>query len=107
MHDLIFAVAFVAMVTTPAMVAAIGGRKEYNPEPAAPSIRSALPTRSMDVRPGMRAATVRPTATSVRVATTIRPYSATIRKTAGLHPGLVTVDGPTLPMHNARGMSGR
>ncbi len=31
MHDLIFAVAFVAMVTTPAMVAAIGGRKEYNP----------------------------------------------------------------------------
>ena len=107
MHDLIFAVAFFAMVTTPAMVAAIGGRKEYNPEPLGPSIRSAVPTRSMDVRPGMRAASVLPTATNVRVATTIRPYSATIRKTAALNSRMILVDGPTLPMRNARGMSGR
>lgn len=106
MHDLIFAVAFVAMVTTPAMVAAIGGRKEYNPEPAAPSIRTAVAHRAMNVRPVERASMQR-TPTNVRVSTTIRPYSATIRRAAPVNRRLVFADGPTLPMHNARGMAGR
>jgi hypothetical protein len=106
MHDLIFAVAFVAMVTTPAMVAAIGGRKEYNPVPSSPSIRPAVAIRAMNVRPGARALNVRPAIPNVRVSTTVR--RRTVRRVpAPANRRLVMVDGPTLPMHNARGMAGR
>jgi hypothetical protein len=87
MHDLIFAVAFVAMVATPAMVAAIGGRKEYNPGSEAPSLR---PTTAIKVNP---------------VAPVARPRS--VRKIVTANHPLVMCDGPTLPMHNARGMANR
>ncbi|HEX4311251.1 MAG TPA: hypothetical protein VHZ25_14555 [Acidobacteriaceae bacterium] len=87
MHDLIFAVAFVAMVATPAMVAAIGGRKEYNPGPELPALR---PGTAMTVRPP---------------APPVHPRSK--QKAAPVEHRLVTSDGPTLPMHNARGMAGR
>jgi acetaldehyde dehydrogenase (acetylating) len=89
MHDLIFAVAFVAMVATPAMVAAIGGRKEYNPGPEAPSL-PLRPTTAIKVNP------VTPVA---------RPRA--MRKIVPADHPLVTCDGPTLPMHNARGMANR
>ncbi len=87
MHDLIYAVAFIAMVATPAMVAAIGGRKEYNPGPEAPSLR---PTTTLKVRPA---------APAVR--------SRAIQRIASADHPLVIHDGPTLPMHNARGMANR
>ncbi len=66
MHDLIFAFAFIAMVATPAMVAAIGGRKEYNPDPethpvlpirsdrSPPPHRSALPPRILHRKEALR-----------------------------------------------------
>jgi hypothetical protein len=100
MHDLIFAVAFVAMVASPAMVAAIGGRKEYNPGPELPQIRStrAIPTKAIQAKtiPGI----------------SVRPFHPTVptRTTRGMTTAsrrLVLTDGPTLPMHNARGMAGR
>lgn len=87
MHDLIFAVAFVAMVASPAMVAAIGGRKDFEPGPRVSSHRH--PT-SIEVRP---------------VAPPVRPRSATRAATPSRRHTLV--DGPTLPMHNARGMANR
>ena len=90
MHDLIFAVAFVAMVAIPAMVAAIGGRKEFDPGPAAPTIgpRTALPSISLSP-----------------FTPTVRPR--TIRRVVTEHRRYVVTDGPTLPMHNARGMANR
>jgi hypothetical protein len=87
MHDLIFAVAFIAMVASPAMVAAIGGRKEYNPNPEAPSLS---PPASMTVRPP---------------APPVRPRS--MERAARVQPRFTTSDGPTLPMRSARGMSNR
>ena len=90
MHDMIFAVAFVAMVATPAMVAAIGGRKEYNPSPESPTFRH---TAAMTVRPPAPPAPI------------VHPRSK--QKLAPVEHRLVTSDGPTLPMHNARGMANR
>lgn len=90
MHDLIFAVAFVAMLATPAMVAAIGGRKEFDPGPVVPALRTRV------VHPSVRVQPFTPT---------IRPR--TVRRTYPEHRRFVLVDGPTLPLHNARGMAGR
>jgi hypothetical protein len=88
MHDLIFAVAFIAMVASPAMVAAIGGRKEYNPGPEATSEH---PAASMTVRPP---------------APPVRPRSMQ-KVVAPVQHRFATSDGPTLPMRNARGMANR
>ncbi len=94
MHDVIFAVAFVAMIASPAMVASIGGRKEDNPGyhagPATPPIRRANPMPGISVRP---------------VPPAVRPRAA--RKAVPVARRFVVMDGPTLPMHNARGMAGR
>jgi hypothetical protein len=90
MHDLIFAVAFVAMVATPAMVAAIGGRKDFDPGPAAPALRSRTTVTGMNVRP---------------FTPTVRPRSA--GRVVREQRRFVILDGPTLPMHNARGMANR
>jgi hypothetical protein len=90
MHDLIFAVAFVAMVATPAMVAAIGGRKEFDPGPAAPPIRTRTAVPPVRVQPFTSKVHPR---TPQRLVTERRPC--------------VITDGPTLPMRNARGMSNR
>jgi hypothetical protein len=87
MHDLIFAVAFIAMVASPAMVAAIGGRKEHNPNPEMPSLN---PADSIAVRPP---------------APPVRPRS--MEKAATVRPRFATSDGPTLPMRNVRGMANR
>ena len=83
MHDLIFAVAFVAMIASPAMVAAFGGRKDNSP---GPEVRSTRPSAAMKVRPASR------------------PRS--IHKIAAEGP-MVFTDGTTLPVHNARGMANR
>ena len=96
MHDLIFAVAFVAMVATPAMVAAIGGRKEYTPGSRpdsetgseAPSFHAWPP---VNIRPATPPARPRP----------IQNFVVTANHQ------FVTAVGPTLPMHNARGMANR
>jgi hypothetical protein len=88
MHDLIFAVAFIAMVASPAMVAAIGGRKEYNPSPEAASLDPAV---SMTVRPP---------------APPVRPRSME-KVVVPVQHRFATSDGPTLPMRNIRGMSNR
>ena len=90
MHDLIFAVAFVAMVATPAMVASIGGRKEFDPGPAAPAIRPPSAPPSISVQPFAPAVRPRPT-----------------RRAVTQSQRHVLSDGPTLPMHNARGMANR
>ncbi len=87
MHDLIYAVAFIAMVATPAMVAAIGGRKEYNPGPEAPSLHPPTALKARHAAPAIR--------------------SRAIKKIASADHPLVVHDGPTLPMHNARGMANR
>lgn len=91
MTDLVFAVAFVAMVATPAMVATLGGRKEYNPRPG------------VDHEPEIEAAhsVTPPKRPSMRV---IRPHS--VHKSAG-DSGIIIADDFTLPMHNGRGMSNR
>jgi hypothetical protein len=92
MPDLIFAVAFIAMVAAPAMVATLGGRKEYNPGPAAD------PDQEPDTYPAVRP----PKRPGERV---IRPFSA--QKSTLQNHGLIISDDATLPMHNGRGMSNR
>lgn len=95
MHDLIYAVAFVAMIASPAMVAALGGRKEYNPGPDAPSL------------PPVTSVKLSPAPPVVRQRATPPPINRrAIRKVVAEHH-LVPHDGPTLPMHNARGMANR
>jgi hypothetical protein len=92
MTDLIFAVAFVAMVATPAMVATLGGRKEYNPGPGKDADPDTEPETLHPIppkRPSMRA--VRPHATHRSVADS----------------GIMVADDFTLPMHNGRGMANR
>ncbi|MFZ0270586.1 MAG: hypothetical protein WB524_18140 [Acidobacteriaceae bacterium] len=83
MHDLIFAVAFVAMIASPAMVAAFGGRKDNSP---GPEVRSIRPNAATKMRPASRP----------------RP----IQKIAPAG-SMVFSDGPTLPVHNSRGMANR
>ena len=87
MHDLIFAAAFVAMIATPAMVATIGGRKEYNPSPDMASL------------PRVPHVKVRPSAPPVRPPA---PPKAALEK----RPVLTYAD-VTLPVHHPRGMSNR
>lgn len=87
MHDLIFALAFVAMVAAPAMVATWGGRKEYNPGPAP--------------RPSGRSSTPQPRPTGQMM----RPLSA--QGVSRSSRSSATSEGSTLPMHNSRGMANR
>ncbi len=95
MHDLIYAVAFVAMVAMPAMVAAFGGRKESEP---GPEVRA--PQRS---RPSVNVPSV---SVKVRQATVSNRKLAMQRMAMAGH-SLVFQDGPTLPVHNGRGLSNR
>lgn len=87
MHDMIFAVAFIAMVATPAMVAVIGGRKEYNPGsealPAAPA-RFAKPVAPRQATPPVNVP---------------KPF---IPKRP-----LTAIDPGTLPVHRPRGLGNR
>jgi len=87
MHDLIFAVAFIAMVASPAMVATFGGRKEYNPGPATPGLRRSDTLKARPAGP------------------VIRP--ASLHKPIPEERHVADSAIPTLPMHNARGMSNR
>jgi hypothetical protein len=86
MHDLIFAFAFIAMVATPAMVAAIGGRKEYNPDP---ETHPTLPVRS-DTH-----------FESPRTVPPALPKSFSVKKPS------VATEIHTLPIHHARGLANR
>ncbi len=84
MHDWLFAFAFIAMVATPAMVAAIGGRKEYTPEPD-----PRLPIHS-DL--------------SFEIRRTLPP--AVTQSFKVKMPSISTGVG-TLPVHHARGLANR
>jgi hypothetical protein len=86
MHDLIFVVAFIAMVATPAMVAAIGGRKEYNPDP-----------ETHPVLPPARD-------TSVESRSALPPA---LPKTFIVKRPSITTEIRTLPVHHARGLANR
>jgi len=100
MHDLIYAVAFLAMVAMPAMVAAFGGRKESEP---GPEVRAPRHSRSSVVRPPVSAASV-----SVRMRPVTPSSRARATQTIALAGhSLVLHDGPTLPVHNGRGLSNR
>ncbi len=87
MHDLIYAVAFVAMIASPAMVAAFGGRNDSEPGPDVAPVR---PKNAVKIQPVAR----------------VRPRSERKIVVESGH-SLVFCDGPTLPMHNARGMANR
>jgi hypothetical protein len=86
MHDWLFAFAFVAMVAAPAMVAAIGGRKEYNPDP---ETGSALPVRSD------------------KPFESPRSLPPALPKTFVVKKPIVTTEIRTLPVHHARGLANR
>ncbi len=95
MHDLIFAVAFIAMVATPAMVAAFGGRKDSEPGPEVEAPRRSAasgsgPSVSLRVRPASPSDQAR-----------------AVQRIALAGHSLVLHDGPTLPVHRARGLSNR
>ena len=90
MHSWVFAFAFIAMVASPAMVAAIGGRKEYTPDPETHPV---LPVhrdtpfefhRDLPPAPQKTSSPQKPSG-KVRIATEIH----------------------TLPVHHPRGLSNR
>jgi hypothetical protein len=85
MHDLIYAIAFIAMVAAPAMVAAVGGRKEYTP---GPDVRHPRSVRDKNVQPAA-------------------PPVRSGHRVASEAPPILSSDALTLPMHNARGMANR
>jgi hypothetical protein len=86
MHDWLFAFAFVAMIATPATVAAIGGRKEYNPDPETHPV---LPVRND--KPLEPRRTVPPA--QAKAFTAKRP--------------IINTEIRTLPIHHARGLANR
>jgi hypothetical protein len=86
MHDLIFAFAFIAMVAAPAMVAAIGGRKEYNPDPETHPV---LPVRNETLFASRR---------------TVPPA---VPKTFAAKKPSISTEIRTLPIHHPRGLANR
>lgn len=87
LHDLFIGIAFIAMVGAPAMVATLGGKKEYEPEPepqAIPRLRNAK-----QAEPGK----------------VIHPHSADFAPSKETAAG-VFAPPPTLPVR-ARGMMNR
>ena len=96
MHDLIYAAAFIAMVATPAMVAALGGRKES--EEPGPEVRAPQRAATAGKAPSVPVR-VRPASPSNR--------TRAVNRVAVAGHSLVLHDGPTLPVHHARGLSNR
>lgn len=94
MHDWLFAFAFIAMVATPAMVAAIGGRKEYNPDPETHPV---LPVRNDTLFPSHRTL---PPALPRALTVKTGPHKASPK------PSIAT-EIRTLPIHHARGLANR
>lgn len=90
MHDWLFAFAFIAMVATPAMVAAIGGRKEYNPDSETHPV---LPIRNDTFFESRQAL---PPAL---------PKAFAVKKPS--HKPIVNTEIRTLPVHHARGLANR
>jgi hypothetical protein len=86
MHDWFFAFAFIAMVATPAMVAAIGGRKEYTPDPETHPVLPAGHDLPFEPR---------------RTLPPAMPKSFAAKKPP------VATDLHTLPIHHARGLANR
>jgi hypothetical protein len=86
LHDLLIAIGFIAMVAAPAMVATLGGKKEYQPEPEPET------TPRLRVVPAPTARVIHPHSTEF-----VAP-----RSVAAGRP----VPAPTLPIR-ARGMMDR
>ncbi|MGA8528568.1 MAG: hypothetical protein WB622_02570 [Acidobacteriaceae bacterium] len=86
MHDLIFAFAFIAMVAAPAMVAAIGGRKEYNPDPETHAVLPVRRDKPFEFH---------------------RALPPALPKTFAAKKPSVTTEIRTLPIHHARGLANR
>lgn len=87
MHDLILGIAFIAMVVTPAMVATMSGKKEYEPDSELqpePSVHPQKPRAAAQI---------------------IHPAST--RYIAPTERAVNTFQAPTLPMRHARGMANR
>ena len=86
LHDVFIAVAFIAMVMAPAMVATLGGKKEYEPAPEPETgspFRVAVPAEKF-----------------------IRPHSTQFIVPPELAAGKAAPPPPTLPIR-ARGMMNR
>lgn len=94
MHDWLFVFAFVAMVATPAMVAAIGGRKEYNPDP---ETHPALPVRN---DPFFETRRILPPSLPKTLTVKTSPHQASIKTS-------IAMEIHTLPVHRARGLANR
>ncbi len=88
MHDILLGFAFIAMVATPAMVATMSGKKEYDPHPQPES--------------SQRTAAPKPQ----RTAEIIRPRSAQ-QRASRISPETDSFEVPTLPMYKSRGMTNR
>ncbi|MGB7170236.1 MAG: hypothetical protein WBD32_14610 [Acidobacteriaceae bacterium] len=86
MHDWLFIFAFIAMVATPAMVAAIGGRKEYNPEPETHPVLPVRRDKPFEFD---------------------RSLPPALPKTFSANKPRVTTEIRTLPVHHARGLANR
>lgn len=89
MHDWVFAFAFIAMVATPAMVAVIGGRKEYTPDPETHPVLPVHSDPPFDFRRSLPPA---------------RKNSALKKPAAKIS---ITTEVNTLPVHHPRGLSNR
>jgi hypothetical protein len=87
MHNLMLAFAFIAMLISPAMVAAFSGKKNYEPE-----------ADSEEIAPAPREA---------RKAEVIRPASVLTAQNLAARKQTTLFEAPTLPMHGTLGMANR
>ena len=104
MLQLILAGSFVAMILTPALVAAASGKKEFDPEPATETapVRKAA-SRSVEPVSDSAALNVSAIETPARLAArkrNPRPVNRNASKT-------VFAEAQTLPLHRTLGLAGR
>lgn len=86
MFELVLAGSFVAMILTPALVAAASGKKELQPE--------------QELAPVAPAATHRASPSRTRQSATSRGHQAS-------NPDTTSFQAPTLPLHRTLGLAGR
>jgi hypothetical protein len=87
MHNVMLALAFLAMLISPAMVAAFSGKKNYEPEADGEEVA--------------------PTQREARKAEVIRPASVLTAQNMAARKPTTLFDAPTLPLHRTLGMANR
>ncbi len=109
MLQLILAGSFVAMILTPALVAAARGKKESDPEPATAVVPARKPTSRPAKRVSQSAALSMPAIQTSAIKTRVGPVARN-RNPRSIYPSAsnaVLAEVRTLPLHRTMSLAGR